>query len=146
MSFQSLRQSSSQLARFSVSSLLVIQAAIATTAIGAIASTQPGWSGYQQAAAQERPSGSARDLLGLKEGNCKSSNPDGIPEEKPSFCGGTGYGELTGDTSVYIVLENPSISIPPFDASNLFDFMNFVPSSGCQSSRDRLILFCSTSF
>ncbi len=115
--------------------------------MGAIASTQPGWVGAQLSFAQDRPgtvSTSARDLGSPLKINCKPNNPDGIPEQKPIFCG-VGDGEKELGSAVYPIPEDAKLSIQPINLDSLFDFMR-VSSRGCQPSQDRVVLFCAPVF
>lgn len=138
MAFHSLRHRNSQFTRFIASSLLLVEATVATSVMGAIAATQPGWITAQPSFAQTRPttvSTSARDLGKPLQVNCQPSNPDGAPEDRPEFCGGSGsdFGMFTDP-----IPENPIFSIQPPNDENLFDFIRPVLGNRCQPARDRI--------
>jgi hypothetical protein len=143
MSFQP-SQNQSKLVHFAKSGLCLLEAVILTSAIGAIASTQPGWSGAQSASARELPGSVsivARDLGKPLEANCKPQNPDGIPEAKASFCGGVGAfeGDGTGTTQ-YAISTNPNVVIKPFNPEDLVDFMQSASAAGFNPPQDRVVL------
>lgn len=142
---QSLSQTHSKLKRFTRSGALLLESMIATSVIAAIALPQASWANPQPSSTQERPgtvSISARDLGGSMEVNCQPRDPNGIPEVKPSFCGGVGFFEGDGtDSGQYSISTNPNFLLRPFDPKNLLDFMQNPPSAGFPAPQERVEIF-----
>ena len=110
MVLQPVSQTKSRFVQLATSGLLLIQATIATTAISAFTSTQPGW--FARAIAQEQltfPSTSATDLGKPLESNCQ---PTKVNEDKPSFCGGVGEGVSVPPTKTIQVKLSPICTYP----------------------------------
>ena len=136
MALQPVSQTTVRFAQLATSSLLIIQAAIATAIIGAFALTNLSWLAASSASAQDAQlaipvpgsvSTSADDLGKPLQTNCQ---PTKFDEEKPSFCGGVG-GEREEPTKTSIsTTESP---VEPIRATT---------SPTCRQASNSLLLIC----